>query len=296
MVIKMRLSIALLSLATAATGFSVVPKSFSRGLKSRLFMSDPGDAPSDTSSDSVFAVTATTVTSSTNSSESLVNNILSQLELNKEISDEKRAEINEACLALEKTNPTTNPTMSPLLNGVWELRYAAGYEAEWTLPSPTRQLALFLYSGGYSPGVYALNLAQQLPQALVNVGDLEITISRDQPRVEAKVSVKLLDGALESDVCVTCRLEVESSVRMRETYERATIMDQEVEIPPPLQYSRDLYITYVDEDIMIVRDASGVPEILVRKQKQFTNNWGNDPGALDDDTMTAPGEDLPATD
>lgn len=232
-------------------------------------MSDPGDAPSDTSTDDVVTVTATTVTSSS-SNTTLINSLLNQLEINKEVSDEKRAEINEYCLQLEKTNPTSNPTMSPLLNGVWELRYAAGYEADWTLPSPTRQLALFLYSGGYSPGVFCLNLAQQLPAELVDVGDLEIAISRDQPRVEAKVSVKLWNGSLESDVWVTARLEPKSGVRMRETYERANVMDQEVDIPSQLQYSRDLYVTYLDEDIMIVRDASGVPEILVRKQKQFT--------------------------
>lgn len=267
----MRLSIALVSaLATTASAFVPMTKTtISRGFNKPLFMSDPGDAPSDTSTDDVVTVTATTVTSSS-SNTTLINSLLNQLEINKEVSDEKRAEINEYCLQLEKTNPTSNPTMSPLLNGVWELRYAAGYEADWTLPSPTRQLALFLYSGGYSPGVFCLNLAQQLPAELVDVGDLEIAISRDQPRVEAKVSVKLWNGSLESDVWVTARLEPKSGVRMRETYERANVMDQEVDIPSQLQYSRDLYVTYLDEDIMIVRDASGVPEILVRKQKQFT--------------------------
>jgi hypothetical protein len=41
-------------------------------------------------------------------------------------------------------------------------------------------LALVRYSGGYSPGVFALNLANsQLPSVLVEVGDLEISISRD---------------------------------------------------------------------------------------------------------------------
>mmetsp|Transcript_30608 Transcript_30608/g.55405 ORF Transcript_30608/g.55405 Transcript_30608/m.55405 type:complete len:295 (-) Transcript_30608:100-984(-) len=294
----MRLSVALISLATVASGYTVAPSAPSSTAHRRsvkpIFMSDPGDAPSDTSSDDVFTVTATTVTPT--KSPSLVNSMLSQLELTKEISDEKRAAINEACLALEKTNPTENPAMSPLLNGVWELRYAAGYEADWALPSPTRQLALFLYSGGYSPGVFALNLANQLPSVLVDVGDLEISISRDQPRVEAKVSIQMANGALESDVCVTARLEVESGVRLRETYERANVMDQNIDIPAQLQYSRDLYVTYVDEDIMIVRDASGVPEVLVRKQKQFSNNWGNNPGELDDDSLTAPGEDVPATD
>jgi hypothetical protein len=44
------------------------------------------------------------------------------------------------------------------------------------------------------------------------------------------------------------------------------VLGQNVDIPEALQYSRDLYIAYLDEDILIVRDGSGVPEILVRKK------------------------------
>jgi hypothetical protein len=140
----------------------------------------------------------------------------------------------------------------------------------------SRQLALFLYSGGYSPGLFAMNLAQKLPSQLVSVGDLEISISREQPRVEAKVDIKTF-GSIESSVIVKARLEVESEVRLRETYESATVMDRNIELPELLQYSRDLYVTYVDEDILVVRDGSGVPELLVRKEKSFTRNWGTEP-------------------
>jgi len=126
-------------------------------------------------------------------------------------------------------------------------------------------LALFLYSGGYSPGLYALSLAQNLPTALCETGDLTITISRDQPRIEANIGVKFFSGA-ENEVSVKARLDVESTVRLREAYESASVFGQNVEIPESLQYSRDLMVTYVDEDVLIVRDASGVPEILVRKE------------------------------
>lgn len=37
-----------------------------------------------------------------------------------------------------------------------------------------------------------------------------------------------------------------------------------MELPEILQYSRDLFVTYVDEDLLVVRDGSGVPELLVR--------------------------------
>jgi hypothetical protein len=40
-----------------------------------------------------------------------------------------------------------------------------------------------------------------------------------------------------------------------------------VELPEFLQYSRDLFVTYVDEDLLVVRDGSGIPELLVRPYK-----------------------------
>ena len=205
-----------------------------------------------------------------------------------EVSSETRTAINEALYKMEALNPTSEQTMSPLLNGVWELQYVGGYTPDWALPSPTRQLALFLYSGGYSPGIFALSLAQKLPSNLVEVGDLEITINREQPRVEAFISAKIF-GGFESEVRVKARLEVQSDLRLKETYESASVLGQDIDLPEPLQYSRDLYVTYVDEDLLVVRDGSGVPEVLVRKEKTFSQNWGTEPSDLDD--MAPPGEE-----
>ena len=207
------------------------------------------------------------------------------------VSPEQRSAINEALYKLEALNPTDSPAASPLLNGVWELRYCGGYTDEWALPSPTRQAALFLYDGGYSPGMFAYTLAQSLPKQLVETDSLEIQISRENPRVEARIGVKLLGGALDGSVTVKARLDVESAMRLRETYESAKVLGQAAarEIPAPLQYARDLYVTYVDEDLLIVRDGSGVPEVLVRQFKTFSKNWGTEPGSLSDD-MTPPGD------
>jgi hypothetical protein len=63
-----------------------------------------------------------------------------------------------------------------------------------TILFKNRDLALFLYSGGYSPGLFALSVVQKLPAALVEVGDLEIIISRNQPRIIALVDLKFLGG------------------------------------------------------------------------------------------------------
>lgn len=89
-------------------------------------------------------------------------------------------------------------------------------------------------------------------------------ISREQPRVEAKIDVKVLGGT-SNDVIVKASLEPKSDVRLTEKYESATVLGQSVDLPAAVQYSRELFITYLDEDVLVVRDGSGVPEILVRK-------------------------------
>mmetsp|Transcript_28688 Transcript_28688/g.36961 ORF Transcript_28688/g.36961 Transcript_28688/m.36961 type:complete len:237 (+) Transcript_28688:1-711(+) len=236
-------------------------------------MADYDDSyPSDSSEDTHFTVEADESTidvenKPSTESESVVSSIMdylpSSLASSGEISSEDRALINEAILKLEALNPTEDPVYSPLINGVWTLRYAGGY-SESKIPSPTRDLALFLYSGGYSPGLFALTLAQKLPAQLVELGDLEISISRTQPRIEAKIDAKLFGGS-EDSIEVKSRLDEVSGLRFTETYESAAVLGQTVDIPDALQYSRDLYVSYVDEDILVVRDGAGVPEILVRK-------------------------------
>jgi hypothetical protein len=120
---------------------------------------------------------------------------------------------------------------------------------------------------------------------------LTITIRRDQPRVEASLSMKLLNGAIDSQVTVQAKLDAISPLRLRETYETVSIMGRSQTLPTPLQYARDLYVTYVDDDLLVVRDASGVPEVLVRQEKRFQRNWGNEPSAVMDMGPPGDGED-----
>jgi len=267
---------ALLS-GTVVSGFNIQPATVAvtaaanRNLAKPLFMADYDDSyRSDSSEDAHFEVkeeaTIDVENKPSTATENVVSSIMdylpSSLASSGSITAQDRASINEAILKLEALNPTEDPVYSPLINGVWTLRYAGGY-SEPKIPSPTRDLALFLYAGGYSPGLFALSLAQKLPSQLVEVGDLTISISRGQPRIEAKVDVKLFGGKEEA-VVVTARLEEDSGLRFTETYESASVLGQTVDIPEALQYSRDLYVSYVDEDILVVRDGSGVPEILVR--------------------------------
>jgi hypothetical protein len=71
-------------------------------------------------------------------------------------------------------------------------------------------------------------------------------------------------GGASNEVLVKTNLDIVSDVRMTETYESASVLGQKIDLPQALQYSREFYITYLDEDVLVVRDASGTPEILVR--------------------------------
>ncbi|KAG5189318.1 hypothetical protein JKP88DRAFT_260048 [Tribonema minus] len=177
--------------------------------------------------------------------------LLSQIDL--ESSAAKRIEVNELILKLEPLNPTDAPAQSTQLNGVWE----------------------FLYTGGISPGMLAIQMISKIARnfaAIVDLKSVTLTIRRDQPRVEAAVTASLLGR--EGTVKVRTRLRAESDARLTETYEEAEIAGMTIPIPAALQLKRTLFITYLDDDIVIARDNSGSPDLLVRKAKDFSNNVG----------------------
>jgi hypothetical protein len=108
------------------------------GAPAALRMSDA--QPSDSSSDDLFTVTDVQAEEIIpTDTEAIVSSVLDELPSFGPVSKETRANINEALYQLEALNPEgTEAALSPLLNGVWELRYAGGYSDEWALPSPTR--------------------------------------------------------------------------------------------------------------------------------------------------------------
>ena len=170
-----KISLFLALAMTSAQAFSVSPScGCGAASKTRFYMSDSGDEPSDSSSTATIDIESEALMPTM--SEGIVSSIFDELPegLVTSVSKETRANINEAILKLEKMNPTEDPSSSSMLNGVWNLRYAGGYDDDWALQSPTRQIALFAYSGGYSPGLFALSLASTLPSGLVELGELEI--------------------------------------------------------------------------------------------------------------------------
>jgi len=162
-----------------------------------------------------------------------------------------KAIIGEVLLALEAQNPTSSPATSPLLEGKWK----------------------FLYASGASPGLKALQLllrgAKNAPKSpsgadLVDVADTYLTIQSEQPRAISEVKVRLL--SFENTVKLASELEAESGVRLVETYDAAESDYMSLRLPfqSPVQFKRSVLVSYLDEELLVVRDSIGRPDILMR--------------------------------
>ncbi len=171
------------------------------------------------------------------------------------------AQVSELLLVLEAMNPTPAPAGSKLLNGAWELLYTSGY-AKGFVDSPTRELALLLYSSFHRPGLLS-RLADRLPAGLLDVDFVNLKISPDEPRVQGIVKAGVAGNI--QDLVTEGTLVQQSPVRLTETFTRARALGQAVDIPGPFKMSRELYITFLDADFLVARDESGVPDVWLRQ-------------------------------
>ena len=186
-----------------------------------------------------------------------------------------RAVVGEILLALEAQNPTRSPATSALLNGKWK----------------------FLYSSAASPGLKGLMLllrgAKGAPKSpsgaeLVDVQDTFLTIGAEQPRASAEVKVRVL--SFENTIKLASRLEAESAVRLVETYDAAESSQGNLRLPfsSPVSYKRSVLISYLDEEMLVVRDALGRPDVLMR-----VDDLPGSPTAAEDAETTSNDDDAP---
>ncbi|KAI3474534.1 hypothetical protein Pfo_029449 [Paulownia fortunei] len=189
--------------------------------------------------------------------------------------DIQRIDVNESIVSLERLNPTPRPTTSPYLEGRWNF--------EWF--------------GSGSPGFFAAQfLFERFPPALANLSKLDVVIKDGYANISA--SVKLLNS-IESSFIVSTRLSVEGPLRMKEEYiegifESPKVNEESIpeqlrgalgqaastmqQLPVPIRdavaggfkvplggtFERLFMISYLDEEILIIRDTAGVPEVLTR--------------------------------
>lgn len=175
-----------------------------------------------------------------------------------------RPEVLEVLLRLEPLNPTAESAYSEKLFGDWELKYDAGFQAG-LVDSPTRELALFVYTGGYVPSLL-LDVLKKLPgpaQGLLGVKGVDVTIN-DDLSVVAKTELMLPQDRSES-VNFKSQLLAETPSRLSETFSGFQVLGRDVSLPGPLAFMRRMIVSYLDDDLLVVRDENGKPEVLVRK-------------------------------
>eukprot|EP00401_Gymnodinium_catenatum_P079728 CAMPEP_0117461628 /NCGR_PEP_ID=MMETSP0784-20121206/2626_1 /TAXON_ID=39447 /ORGANISM="" /LENGTH=331 /DNA_ID=CAMNT_0005255347 /DNA_START=1 /DNA_END=996 /DNA_ORIENTATION=- len=174
-----------------------------------------------------------------------------------------RGRIDELILDLERLNPCDEPSYSELLDGSWQVKYSGSY-APGLLASPTRELALFLYGGGFSLGSALTSFAggfwgQNLGLKL-GAKKLRIDLGRD---VEAVAEIEVA-GQMQK-LAYKAELLPMSARRLSEEIMSVELPDPIGKRDPPVELRRNILVTYLDNTMLIARDESGVPEVLVRE-------------------------------
>ncbi|GLT96182.1 hypothetical protein SLE2022_138250 [Rubroshorea leprosula] len=191
------------------------------------------------------------------------------------LTDLQRIDVNERIIGLERLNPTPRPTTSPFLEGGWNF--------EWF--------------GSGNPGFFtATFLFERFPSSLANLSKMDVAIKDGYSKITA--NFKFLNS-IESKFVLSAKLSVEGPLRMKEEYveghlESPTIVEERVpeqlkgpfnqavatmqQVPVPVRdavtsglrfplngtFQRMFMISYLDEEILVIRDTAGIPEVLTR--------------------------------
>ncbi|KAH7512390.1 hypothetical protein FEM48_Zijuj12G0085900 [Ziziphus jujuba var. spinosa] len=189
--------------------------------------------------------------------------------------DMQRIDVNERITGLERLNPTPRPTTSPFLEGRWNFEW---FESR-------------------SPGLFAARfIFERFPSNLANLSNMDVTIKDGYAKITA--NLKFLNS-IENKVTLSSKLSVEGPLRLKEEYvegilETPKVIEERVpeqlkgalgqavntiqQLPVPLRealagglkiplngsYQRFFMISYLDDEILIIRDTTGLPEVLTR--------------------------------
>ncbi|XP_010427697.1 PREDICTED: probable plastid-lipid-associated protein 9, chloroplastic [Camelina sativa] len=199
------------------------------------------------------------------------------------ITDIQRIDVNERITSLERLNPTPRPTTSPYLEGRWSF--------EWF--------------GSNTPGQLATRVIfERFPSVLVSLSTMDIVIKDNNTKATA--NIKLLNS-IENKIILSSKLTIEGPLRMKEEYlegilESPTVIEEAVpeqlrgllgqasttlqQLPQPIKdtlanglriplggtYQRFFMISYLDDEILIIRDTAGVPEVLTRVETSSSSS------------------------
>lgn len=206
---------------------------------------------------------------------------------------ESRGRLHELISRLEAFAHVDDPIYHDLLNGRWSVKYSGSY-ARGLVDSPTREVALMLYNGGFSLGGFLRTWAAGFwGQALgMNIEALKVEI-RDNLEVTASANVNI--GGVTETLSYAAEIRPASPCQMIEQI-------RSVNFPEPLgtqnlllYAERRILVTYLDEDILIVRDESGVPDVLVRRVGDLDQSIGVIGDSISSNPYGSPAVELPTS-
>lgn len=184
-------------------------------------------------------------------------------------------DVNERIISLEKLNPTPRPSTSPNLEGRWNFEwFGAG--------SPVLLLAKIFFG--------------RIPPTLANLSKLDVLIKDGCGTATAQVKIL---NSIENKFIISTKYSVEGPLRMKEEYVEGEFespkVDEEAvpeqlrgafgqafntlqQLPVPIRdavssgmkvslsgtFQRLILISYLDDEILIIRNTAGEPEVLTR--------------------------------
>mmetsp|Transcript_3794 Transcript_3794/g.3942 ORF Transcript_3794/g.3942 Transcript_3794/m.3942 type:complete len:228 (+) Transcript_3794:86-769(+) len=173
------------------------------------------------------------------------------------------AEINEFILELERINPTFQPAHSELLNGIWERVYFNNDISNIDIGSQALKLIL--------PGADI----EEVPKDFT----LSISEGDTQPRITTEanfmIDFQTLGIVKKVVVSVDMELQIMSASLIKMSYMNLRMDDKEPDIDDDTDISlcrmktRELTVTYIDRDILIMRNENKSPEIHRRQTGDF---------------------------
>ncbi|ONM12515.1 putative plastid-lipid-associated protein 13 chloroplastic [Zea mays] len=200
----------------------------------------------------------------------------------------QRIDVNERIVGLERLNPTPRPTTSPFLEGRWNFEWFGD-------SSPGAFAARLLFERSPTAVAHFMGLD-------VLIKDGYSKLSSNLKFVNTAVSVYIickLNVSIQSKFLLTTQLSVEGPIRMKEEYVEGLIEIPRIneeslpeqlkgllgqtagalqQLPSPIRdavseglklplsgsFQRLFMISYLDEEILIIRDAAGAPDVLTR--------------------------------
>lgn len=174
-----------------------------------------------------------------------------------------RGRVDEAILRLERLQVAEEPAYSYLLDGNWTVKYVGSY-SPGLLNAPTRDLELFLFGGvalgnalnSFANGFWGQAMGLELTNKTVRVSD-----KGKQVEAFADVTVAGIKGSLS----YTAERSPLSGQRLHERVTELRMPEPLGAQKTPVELRRTLLVTYLDKEVMVVRDASGLPEVHVRE-------------------------------